>query len=247
VAATAFPSIAEKATDQREKMQWQARAAAFQATDITSGMDFDIGSTVNADRQSPTDAEGNHMRTLAYLHASEDIFDATIRDSLQTAKLVKLSRGDILDAKSNATQYRCLAEAVYYEARSEPRSGQKAVAEVVLNRVKSKHFPNTVCGVVYQGAERTTGCQFSFTCDGSTLKEPRGKAWQRSQDVAAMALTGGFKPFTDRSTHYHTFDVNPHWSSSLKMTKTVGTHKFYRFKPRRRTTPNVAVLTAPPS
>ena len=155
----------------------------------------------------------------------------------------------VLDqAAFNAAEQQCLAEAVYYEARSESRAGQKAVAEVVLNRVASKHFPDTVCGVVYEGSERSTGCQFSFTCDGSMDISPKGKSWDRSQAIAEVVLTGGVAPMTNRATHYHTTAIKPVWSDNLRMTKRVGSHVFYRFAPRDYTPSMPTMVTvAPPS
>lgn len=141
----------------------------------------------------------------------------------------------------------CMAKAVYYEARSETRAGQKAVAEVILNRVKSKHYPSTVCDVVYEGSERRTGCQFSFTCDGSMDKAPNAKAWNRSYAVAELAMAGGIKPMTNRATHYHTTDVSPVWSQTMRMTKRVGSHVFYRFAPRDYTPSTPTMVIAPPS
>ena len=144
-------------------------------------------------------------------------------------------------------QKQCLAEAVYYEARSETLAGQKAVAEVVMNRAKSKHYPNTVCGVVYQGAERRSGCQFSFTCDGSMARTPSGKYWRRSKEVAALAMTDGYAAVTKRATHYHTTAVNPYWSKKLKKTDQYGTHVFYRFKNRRELREGTSTINlAPP-
>ena len=155
----------------------------------------------------------------------------------------------ILDqAAFDAAEQKCLAEAVYYEARSETRAGQKAVAEVVLNRVASKHFPDTVCGVVYEGSERSTGCQFSFTCDGSMDIAPKGKSWDRSQAIASVVLTSGVSPMTNRATHYHTTAIKPVWSDNLRMTKRVGSHVFYRFAPRDYSPSMPTMVTvAPPS
>ena len=154
----------------------------------------------------------------------------------------------INQAEITLEEQQCLAEAVYYESRSETRSGQKAVAEVILNRVASKHFPNSVCGVVYEGSERKTGCQFSFTCDGSMDIAPKGKSWERSQDIATLVLTGGVTPFTNRATHYHTTAVKPKWAKNMRMTKRVGSHVFYRFAPRDYTPSMPTMVTvAPPS
>lgn len=141
----------------------------------------------------------------------------------------------------------CLAEAIYYEARSESRSGQVAVAQVIQNRVFSKHFPNSVCAVVYQGSERTTGCQFSFTCDGSMDRTPKGKSWDRSENVARYVLTESPRGLVGRSTHYHTTAIDPHWSGSLKKTAQVGSHIFYRFPFRERPAASVSLRVAPPS
>ena len=228
-ASWAFPAIAAKAASQRESAVWQARAEAFQGVDLSS---IEIS---------------GHAEALADFHTDKDISNALMRDVKMTNDLLGV-RPEVFDvAKFKAQEHRCLAEAIYYEARSETKSGQKAVAEVVQNRVKSKHYPNTICGVVYQGAERSTGCQFSFTCDGSTMREPYGKHWQRSLDIAQLNITGGVKPFTGRSTHYHTVAVNPHWSGNLRPTKQIGYHKFYRFKFRERPVkPSASLSVAPP-
>lgn len=229
VAAWAFPAIADKAASQRDSAVWQARAEAFQGVDLS---DIEIS---------------GHAEALTAFHTDSKIVNSLMRDVVMTNDLMGVPSAILDTAKFKSQEHRCLAEAVYYEARSETTSGQKAVAEVVQNRVKSKHYPNTICGVVYQGAERSTGCQFSFTCDGSTLIEPRGKHWERSKDVATLNITGGIKPFTERSTHYHTVAVNPHWSGNLRPTKQIGYHKFYRFKFRERPAPSASVSVAPPT
>lgn len=138
-----------------------------------------------------------------------------------------------LDRARDAAQARqCLAEAIYYEARSEGFAGQIAVAEVVLNRVRHRAYPNTVCDVVYQGSERSTGCQFTFTCDGSMERAPIGRSWAQSQRVAEHAMMGFAQPVTRRATHYHTTAVDPYWNDSLVLTRQIGTHIFYRFPNR---------------
>lgn len=228
-AAWAFPAIAEKAANQRESAVWQARAEAFQGVDLT---DVKIS---------------GHAQYLTDWHTDGGLTNPYMRDLRMTKDLASVSKATIETSKFIMQEQRCLAEAVYYEARSETKSGQKAVAEVVINRVKSKHYPNTICGVVYQGAERTTGCQFTFTCDGSTMREPRGKHWKRSQEVATLTLTGGVKPFTGGATHYHTVAINPVWAPNLRFTKQIGYHKFYRFKFKERSISSAPILVAPPS
>lgn len=123
----------------------------------------------------------------------------------------------------------CLTAAIYYEARSESDQGQRAVAQVVLNRVAHPSYPNTVCGVVYQGSERTTGCQFSFTCDGSLAKAPNRMFWYRAENVARAALSGYVERSVGLATHYHTIAIYPYWAPSLRPIITVGAHRFYRF------------------
>jgi hypothetical protein len=121
----------------------------------------------------------------------------------------------------------CLTAAIYYEAASEPDQGQRAVAQVVLNRVAHPAFPNTVCGVVYQGSERSTGCQFSFACDGALARVPSKFFWQRARDVAASALSGYVEPSVGLATHYHTNAVHPYWAPSLHFITAIGAHRFY--------------------
>ena len=123
----------------------------------------------------------------------------------------------------------CLAEAVYYEARSETEDGQRAVAQVVLNRVRHPAYPASVCGVVYQGPMRAGGgCQFTFTCDGSLAIRPAGEAWLRARRIAAAALAGAVYAPVGLSTHYHTQQVVPVWAFRLAKAAVVGAHSFYR-------------------
>ncbi len=132
-------------------------------------------------------------------------------------------------ARNEQDELDCLSEAVYFEARSEDTIGQMAVAEVVMNRMRDPRFPKTVCAVVYQGHYRDTGCQFTFTCDGSLSHKPKGAAWDRARAVALHVLLGLAKPVTNKATHYHTDYVNPYWKAGLVETEVIGTHIFYRF------------------
>jgi Cell Wall Hydrolase len=122
----------------------------------------------------------------------------------------------------------CLAQAVWYEAASESEAGQRAVAQVVLNRVAHPSWPSSVCGVVYQGSARSTGCQFTFTCDGSLARRPSGLSWARAQRIAADALAGSVYAPVGLATHYHTLWVNPYWAGTLDHIGTIGAHRFYR-------------------
>lgn len=123
----------------------------------------------------------------------------------------------------------CMTAAIYYEAANEPTDGQRAVAQVILNRVRHPAYPNTICGVVFQGSERRTGCQFSFTCDGSLARVPSRSGWFRAQLVASEALAGRVYAPVGWATHYHANYVLPYWASSLLKTATIGAHIFYRW------------------
>ena len=133
------------------------------------------------------------------------------------------------DGAAQARALDCLAAAVWYEAGDDP-SGERAVAQVVLNRARHPAFPASVCGVVFQGAERTTGCQFSFTCDGSMQSRHPGAApWARARAVAGAALAGAVDPRVGLATHYHADYVVPVWRSGLVKLAQVGLHLFYRW------------------
>lgn len=134
---------------------------------------------------------------------------------------------DGIDARMTALE--CLTSAIYYEAGSESSEGQRAVAQVVLNRVRHPAYPHSVCGVVFQGSERTTGCQFTFTCDGSLARQRNPQSWRRAMSVAAAALAGYVERSVGTATHYHTIWVVPYWQSSLTKITTVGAHIFYRW------------------
>ncbi|WP_336977945.1 cell wall hydrolase [Altererythrobacter fulvus] len=135
--------------------------------------------------------------------------------------------GSAID-KARALQ--CMTMAIYYEAATESDAGQRAVAQVVLNRVTHPAYPNTVCGVVFQGSERSTGCQFSFTCDGSLARAPARKFWDRAQRVAMAALAGSVYRPVGLATHYHTVQIHPYWADSLNNITTIGAHTFYRWR-----------------
>lgn len=123
----------------------------------------------------------------------------------------------------------CLATAVLYEAGADP-AGQRAVAQVVLNRVRHPAFPATVCGVVFEGRERRTGCQFSFACDGALTRwSPPASLWAAARKVATAALSGAVYRPIGYATHYHTDWVVPYWQSSLDKVAKVGTHLFFRW------------------
>jgi spore germination cell wall hydrolase CwlJ-like protein len=132
-------------------------------------------------------------------------------------------------AETRARALECLTSAIYYEAGQESADGQRAVAQVVLNRVRHPAFPNSVCGVVYEGSTRVTGCQFTFTCDGSMNRGPVPSLWNRARGVAREMLNGRVYAPVGRATHYHADYVVPYWASSLVKTSVEGVHIFYRW------------------
>ena len=122
----------------------------------------------------------------------------------------------------------CLTQAVYYEARNQSAEGQRAVAQVVLNRVRHPSYPNSVCGTVFQGSERATGCQFSFTCDGSMYGYIEPDAWDFAQQIAREALSGSVYRPVGLALNYHSTSIRPYWAPGLTRQAVVGSHIFYR-------------------
>ncbi|MDF7773701.1 cell wall hydrolase [Sphingomonas sp. AOB5] len=150
---------------------------------------------------------------------------AVVDESIKPAQPFHLAGSEV--DKARALQ--CLTTAIYYEAATEPDDGQRAVAQVILNRVRHPTFPATVCGVIYQGSERR-GCQFSYACDGAMARTPSREYWLRAQKVAAAALTGSVFAPVGLATHYHTYAVTPSWNRTLVMTGVYGAHFFHRWK-----------------
>jgi hypothetical protein len=217
VAATAIvlPMAGERLEAQEERAEWRAlaeKSLAAEEHDVWDG-----GSVLLQSAALELDSASNSTLLLPTRNVAE----------LQT-----FGADHLVNAQSAAREQRCLAEAIYYEARSENIYGQLAVAEVVVNRVGHRAYPETICGVVYQGSELSTGCQFTFTCDGSMETAPRGRGWDRAQRVAAHMTMGFARPVTRQATHYHTVQIDPYWSGSLVRTRTVGEHIFYRFPSR---------------
>jgi spore germination cell wall hydrolase CwlJ-like protein len=142
------------------------------------------------------------------------------------AKPFHLSTDGVLD---EARALDCMTAAVYYEAAYESTDGQRAVAQVILNRMRHPAYPKTVCGVVFQGSERKTGCQFTFTCDGALKRTPSEAGWARARQVAKDALNGHVMRKVGNATHYHANYVAPYWSPNLVKVATIGAHIFYRW------------------
>ncbi len=157
----------------------------------------------------------------------QDQADAAEQVVLQAALLPGRAENR-MKLKGAERELYCLSEAIYYEARGESIEGQIAVAEVIMNRVTSKHYPNTVCGVVKQGANRLNSCQFSYKCDGEPERMSDAASARRARDVAILLMKGERRSLTDDATHYHADYVNPYWAKTLTQTAQHGTHVFYR-------------------
>ena len=137
----------------------------------------------------------------------------------------------LIDPKDSARQMRCLAEAVYFESRSEPENGQAAVAQVVLNRVRSGIFPTDICGVVYQDRNRPFACQFSFACEGKSLRIEEPGAWAIATRIAQDVVSGvNFNPKIAEALNYHANYVYPFWAPSLRRVDRIGAHIFYAMR-----------------
>lgn len=157
------------------------------------------------------------------------------QEALKPAGPTKLPRGLAFQGETEdeyqGRQRRCLATAIYFEARGEPERGQLAVAQVVMNRVRSSIYPDTICGVVYQGQRQRKGCQFSFTCDGIADIPKEKEQWTQANRLAKNVLDGKvWLSEIGHATHYHANYVRPAWRRQMKHVKKVGQHIFYRVR-----------------
>ena len=130
----------------------------------------------------------------------------------------------------------CMAQNIYYEARGSSLADQAAVADVVMNRMQDRRYPNTICEVVKQGKKHASGqmkrnkCQFSWYCDGKSDWPTDKDAWHQAQQIAYLIIhMDRFRGITEGATHYHAHYVDPNWASSLQMVGTVGDHVYYRW------------------
>jgi spore germination cell wall hydrolase CwlJ-like protein len=138
----------------------------------------------------------------------------------------------LIESDKAMREKRCLAEAIYFEARSEPEAGQAAVAQVVLNRAASGLYPSSICGVVYQNRQHYNACQFSFACEGKSLKITEPEAWRTAVRIAEDVTVGKtYLADVGGATHYHANYVRPHWAKALKKMDVIGHHIFYKLRP----------------
>jgi spore germination cell wall hydrolase CwlJ-like protein len=229
-AAVAMPVISHRAAEQRDSAEWATTSSAFAAQ---FERDLLAADAAEVELTAFRTNDGLRARGAATLFESPDARAMMVQAVLRgPTSHTSIEPTVPAEPQVDPRQHACLAQAIYYEARGESQRGQIAVAEVVMNRVRSGYYPNSVCGVVYEGSHRATGCQFTFTCDGSLNQRPRGRAWDRAQRVATAVMLGYTRPITQGATHYHTHAVNPVWNSGLVETTSIESHVFYRFPNR---------------
>lgn len=229
---------------QRQMTEWIKRSAwlamallALAAPHFLTAAPLDMLDSAQTRAVDPAEESGLNFPGSAFFFAEGAFDPAPGALTIQSEHVMGLAdvqaapatmfRG--LTAIDSYRALNCLTSAIYYEAASEPDEGQRAVAQVVLNRVRSPLWPNSICGVVYQGSERTDfRCQFTFSCDGSMARLPSAAGWARARRIAQDALSGhAYKP-VGLATHYHTLAVRPVWSGALQPVAVIGAHIFYR-------------------
>ncbi len=208
--------------------------ADFREQSIRLATIEDGGATVRSADHTPALLDSPWLRTVEYTLKRDPASSMTRyamrdRDGAALRSLVSFRPEHIERAETISAEQKCLAQAIYYESRNEAVDGQLAVAEVITNRVNDHRYPNSICDVVYQGSTRTTGCQFTFTCDGATDRAPVGKHWERAKMLASHVLMDLNEERTGGATHYHATYVDPVWNAGLIRTDKIGTHIFYRF------------------
>ena len=193
--------------------------------------------TANHAQDDPTEKPGENFPGSAFFFAQGALDPVPGAATLQSEHVLGLDAVQAAPAMAFRGQtaldsYRainCLTSAIYYEAGSEPEEGQRAVAQVVLNRVRNPAWPKSVCGVIYQGSERTDyRCQFTFSCDGSMARMANAKAWASARRIAAQALSGMVYRPVGLATYYHTLAVRPEWAGAMRPVAVIGAHIFYR-------------------
>jgi spore germination cell wall hydrolase CwlJ-like protein len=183
------------------------------------------------ERATPIIARSPELFWLEVPEAEEAVADPDT--TMITKSEPQRSRyADLVAPQQMAREHRCLAEAVYFEARSESERGQAAVAQVVLNRVQSGIYPSTICGVVYQNRHRHLACQFTFACEGKSLAITEPEPWRVAVQITSDVVSGKtYLADVGASTHYHAKYVRPYWAKRLRKMDVIGTHIFYKLYP----------------
>ena len=226
-ASVSLPVISNQQVSLRAEAEYRAEAERFAAYQ-------DAGLAVRTAAHTPALLDTPWLRTVEYTlkrdpDSSMSRYAMRDRDGAALETLASFRAAEIQRAETIDSELMCMAQAVYYESAHEPLEGQLAVAEVIANRMADHRYPDTACGVVFQGATRTTGCQFTFTCDGAMRVKPKGENWERAKRIAAHVLMNLNEERTGGATHYHATYVDPIWNSGLIQTNQVGLHIFYRF------------------
>ena len=227
-ATVSLPAIPDQQAGLRAEAEFRAEAERFAAYE-------DAGLAVRTSGHAPALLDTPWLRTVEYtlkrdIDSSMSRYAMRDRDGAALASLASFRPDQIQRAETIESEMMCMAQAIYYESAFEPVPGQIAVAEVIANRVRDHRYPDTVCGVVFQGATRTTGCQFTFTCDGSMERnKAAGEPWERAQRIAAHVMMELHEERTGGATHYHATYVDPVWNAGLVKTDQIGLHIFYRF------------------
>ena len=187
-------------------------------TETTSGI---VKTRTKIDKHNNDDAKAKAAKGKLKAAPSRDV--SRERRTPITKEMMRT-----VTAGTRSREWECLTEALYFEARGEDPLGQVAVAEVILNRVDSKRYPNSVCGVISQGAHRRNACQFSYNCDGKPNHIGNRKVYDRLGRIAKDMLSGGERELTGGALFYHNTTVKPRWSKKMKRTARIGSHIFYR-------------------
>jgi spore germination cell wall hydrolase CwlJ-like protein len=174
----------------------------------------------------------NYFNADADTRVTTPMADAKVRSVAPKPTPIEVAAEQLL------AQRRCLAEAMYYEARGEGAVGEMAVAEVIFHRMRSSQYPNTICGVVFEGAQDKRACQFSFVCNGDMERPKNPHSWAVARLLAAKIMTGAVRlgDITENATSYHAVSVDPRWAATLQKTVQIGNHIFYRARTRSRGT-----------
>lgn len=233
---TGTVGVGTVAADAATRIKYLASDIGF-AADVTGmmpGSSFTIQTPevprMNLDAQEKV--RFHEMLAIGHSQAGQELADEAEAMILSLATLPGRGENRMKRPDANA-ELACLTEAIYFEARGESINGQIAVAEVIINRADSPIFPNSICGVIKQGAQNLNRCQFSYKCDGEPEYMTERKATKRAADVAILMMKGERRALSGNATHYHADYVDPYWASKLLKTATVGTHIFYKRQLRR--------------
>ncbi len=201
-------------------------SAGSVSADVTLGTSGDPRAALGGRISAMFQAEGRTV-TAVERRGMERLVRAPKNDKI--GGLYSRSYIDNLPAKKGGSEWACLTEALYFEARGETIKGIFGVAEVILNRVDDPRYPSSVCGVINQGTGERYRCQFTYTCDGIPDRIANKRAFLKAGKIAKMMLDGRPRVLTGKATHYHTTAVSPRWSKKLTKTALIGDHIFYRY------------------